>query len=292
MSKAVKKAGVAVVAKKSIQTPKKVDPKKSLIKSESKTLVETVPATTAVKPGPSQEELEKHKSATRIQCVWRRFKAKQLLAKLRQEKRELDETIQRLEQQAFLQMIKLEQEREYKKRMKQLKEKQMQQKRAARRKKFIEAAYDANLQDMKYLIADLEKEIDMLNNDDEQEVKLDAAKQKQAKHALIDCRDSNGNSALSEAAAGGGPDVVRFLLEHNADVNSKGNFGRTPLWRAAFSGHLNCVQILLENGADPRLYSDDGQRPADCATQSSLIDLLKNWNIQLTDREIYYTLIS
>ena len=74
------------------------------------------------------------------------------------------------------------------------------------------------------------------------------------------------------------------MLTNNCDVNSKGAFGRTPLWRAAFQGHLSCVQVLLENGGDPRIYTDDGQRPVDCATQKSVSDLINNWNIQLTDR--------
>jgi hypothetical protein len=94
----------------------------------------------------------------------------------------------------------------------------------------------------------------------------------------------NNNSALSEAAAGGSNETCLFLLKHNADPNSRGAFGRTPLWRAAFAGHLDCVQCLLENGADPRLYSQDGQRVKDAATKDSVVELLNNWNIGLTDK--------
>jgi hypothetical protein len=139
------------------------------------------------------------------------------------------------------------------------------------------------MQELNFLISDLEKELDTLAQEDKKQ-ELDAAKRKQAILGLLDGKDSNGNSALSEAAVGGSVEVIKFLLKSNANPNSRGAFGRTPLWRSAFAGHLNCVQVLLENGADPRLYSDDGQKPVDAATKENLIDLLKNWNIQLTER--------
>jgi hypothetical protein len=233
------------------------------------------------KPELTEEEKKKHRSATQIQCAWRTFKAKAVLLFLKKEKVDLDEKLKRLEQEAYVQMIKMEQEREEKKRLKKLKEKQLKQKREQRKKKFLEAAYDGNLQDLKFLINDLEKELDELAREDKS---LDNARKKQAILALYDCKDMNGNSALSEAAAGGDADVCKFLLSQNADPNSRGAFGRTPLWRSAFAGHLNCVQVLLENGGDPRLYSNDGQRCADAATKDNVIDLLNNWNIQLTER--------
>lgn len=137
-----------------------------------------------------------------IQSNWRVHKAKQILVTLKEEKSELDSKLQKLEQEAFIQTIKWEQEREHKKRMKQLKERQTMQRRAQRRKKFIEAAYDGNLQDLKFLITEFENELNAIGADGDGAEKLDEAKKKQALHGLIDCKDSNNNSALSEAAAG------------------------------------------------------------------------------------------
>lgn len=114
----------------------------------------------------------------------------------------LDKTLEKLEQEAFIQMIKFEQEREYQKRMKQLRERAILQKRAQRRKKFIEAAYDGTVQDLKYLIEEFQRELDDIGADEDGTPKLDEAKKKQALHGLYDSRDSNNNSALSEAAAG------------------------------------------------------------------------------------------
>ena len=226
----------------------------------------------------TEEELRLFKAARTIQCFWRRYRAIKERLRLKQEKKELDQKLEKLEQEAFIQMVRMEQEREEKKRMKQLKERQMKAKREARRKKFLEAAYDGNLEEMKHLIKDLEKEIDSLDD------KLDPARRKQAIHSLIECKDSNNNTALSEASSGGASEVVKFLIVNNSEPNSRGAFSRTPLWRASFGGHLNCVQILLENGADPRLFTNDGQRALDAASKDSVIEVLKNWNIQLTER--------
>lgn len=181
-------------------------------------------------------------------------------------------------------MVKIERDREEKKRLKELKEKQIRQKREARKKKFIEAAYDGNMTEITYLIDDLQKELEELTLDQAGLIQIDEGKRKQAVLSLIDCRDKNNNTPLSEAAAGGNSDVVKFLLTHKANPNSRGMFGRTPIWRAAFAGHLNCVQLLLENGADPRLYTQDGQRSIDATTNETIRELLNNWNISLTER--------
>jgi ankyrin repeat protein len=232
----------------------------------------------------TEEQLIQHSSAIKIQCFWRKHKAIILLKKLKQEKNDLNEKLTKLEQEAFIQMIKMEQQREEKKRLKMLKEKQLKKKRDARRKKFLEAAYDGNLQEMKFLINDLEKELDELSREADNKEIIDDAKRKQAVLGLINSKDMNNNSALSEASAGGSVETCLFLLKQNADPNSRGAFGRTPIWRAAFAGNLECVQCLLENGADPRLYSQDGQRVRDAATKDNVIELLENWNIQLTDQ--------
>jgi hypothetical protein len=275
-------------AKTNKQTAKKpISPQK---KASTTTTIEVKPSKNEIKQSEqpiriemSEEELKIHKSATRIQCEWRRHRARKQLAALKKEKKDLDEKLVKLERDAFLQVIKMEQEREEKKRMKYLKEKMLRQKREARKKKFLDAAYDGNLQELNFLISDLEKELDTLAADQPQTA-LDNGVRKQTILNLLDGKDSNDNTALSEASAGGSIEVIKFLLKNNANPNSKGAYGRTPLWRSAFAGHLNCVQILLENGADPRIYSSDGQKPIDAATKDNIIDLFKNWNIQLTER--------
>ena len=49
---------------------------------------------------------------------------------------------------------------------------------------------------------------------------------------MVDCRDANGNSPLSEAAAGGHQSTILMLTEKGADVNSR--YVRTVIWYFSF----------------------------------------------------------
>ena len=57
-------------------------------------------------------------------------------------------------------------------------------------------------------------------------------------------------TALWIAAVKGHFDVVRLLIEQNAEVDSRTSTNSTPLRAAAFKGHLGIVRCLVENGAD------------------------------------------
>jgi hypothetical protein len=52
--------------------------------------------------------------------------------------------------------------------------------------------------------------------------------------------------------------VVRFLLEHGADINVVNQFGRTPLHEASHYGPLEVVRLLLEHGADVETKNEFG----------------------------------
>ena len=67
------------------------------------------------------------------------------------------------------------------------------------------------------------------------------------------------------AAAGGHPEVVKFLLEGEgaakADPNLKHVQGGTALMEAATSGSQAVVDLLLAAGADPMVRDKDGVSP-------------------------------
>jgi hypothetical protein len=111
-------------------------------------------------------------------------------------------------------MIKMEREREEKRRMKDLRAKQARQRREARKKKFMDAAYEGQLAELNFLISDLERELDNEQEEGAENKKQESNSSGKRKEvelvALCDCRDRNGNTALSEAASGGSLETVYY----------------------------------------------------------------------------------
>jgi ankyrin repeat protein len=79
--------------------------------------------------------------------------------------------------------------------------------------------------------------------------------------ADVDLKDNWGQTPLSWAAVGGHKAVVRLLLDRSADVESKDIYGRTPLSWATKRGHEAVVKLLLDKGADINLKGEDGWTP-------------------------------
>ena len=55
------------------------------------------------------------------------------------------------------------------------------------------------------------------------------------------------------AAYHGHANLVRLLLQHNADPNSLNDRGQSPLAGVVFKNERECIEALLAGGADPEL---------------------------------------
>lgn len=51
----------------------------------------------------------------------------------------------------------------------------------------------------------------------------------------------------------GHANLVKLLLQHNADPNRLNDRGQSPLAGVVFKNEGECVELLLEGGADPEL---------------------------------------
>jgi len=102
-----------------------------------------------------------------------------------------------------------------------------------------------------------------------------------------DLPDSTGRTPLSWAVGPGiiSPEfwrigssqheVVRLLLNAEADTESKDHDGRTPLCWAAFGGQRVVVRILLDAGAVTQVHDAKGDTPASLAKSQGHLRLAK-----------------
>ncbi|KAL9085459.1 MAG: hypothetical protein Q9165_007609 [Trypethelium subeluteriae] len=70
----------------------------------------------------------------------------------------------------------------------------------------------------------------------------------QMRPELVDELDNDGNTALNLASIAGNIDVVKALLDHDADCRIGDKFGMQPLFRATGCRHEQIVMELLKNG--------------------------------------------
>lgn len=83
-------------------------------------------------------------------------------------------------------------------------------------------------------------------------------------------------SLLHEAASANLCDIATFLLDNNADPNSRSSLNQTPLYEASQMGHIEMVRLLLSRGADAAIRNIDGYSPLDRAKTPNIVEALIN----------------
>lgn len=100
------------------------------------------------------------------------------------------------------------------------------------------------------------------------------------KGADLEAKDSNGRTALLYASSGPFGETVGLILEKGADSNVQGTLeGFTALMTAAAEGQLEVVRLLLEHDADASLKDKDGDTARSFAEQNghtAVVELLDN----------------
>eukprot|EP01059_Diplonema_ambulator_P033649 TRINITY_DN7143_c0_g1_i11.p1 TRINITY_DN7143_c0_g1~~TRINITY_DN7143_c0_g1_i11.p1 ORF type:complete len:292 (+),score=37.35 TRINITY_DN7143_c0_g1_i11:85-960(+) len=78
------------------------------------------------------------------------------------------------------------------------------------------------------------------------------------------------------AFSGDSLEAVKLLVEHGVPVDLKHEGkGDTPLIRASREGHLDIVRFLLQHGAQIDAKDDEGCTPLDCARSAGHLDVVK-----------------
>lgn len=80
--------------------------------------------------------------------------------------------------------------------------------------------------------------------------------------------EKTGKSALHFAVEKENKDMVKRLLELEADVNAQTTKGNTPLHSLLRAEQRDTVILLLEKGADINAKNKDGKSPHDLADKT------------------------
>jgi len=103
--------------------------------------------------------------------------------------------------------------------------------------------------------------------------------------AEVNAADSRGQTALLVASECADANAVETLLSHGADANATDKEGRTALHHAAERRDAVMVKTLLSRGADADRKSRDGRTPTSIATGNGgeeIVKLLTNRNGRVT----------
>jgi len=69
-----------------------------------------------------------------------------------------------------------------------------------------------------------------------------------------------GRTILHDVAEEGNNAVIKVLIEHGANINSKAG-GSTPLHAAIMEAPISTIELLLRLGANPKATTDKGETP-------------------------------
>ena len=105
-------------------------------------------------------------------------------------------------------------------------------------------------------------------------LKLDVVKLLIERNADVDGRTSTDSTPLRVAAHDGHLDVVRCLVESGADVNTRTQYEATPIMVACDYGHLSIITYLINKGAFVDLQAKDGNTALHYAAQRGHLEVV------------------
>ena len=100
-------------------------------------------------------------------------------------------------------------------------------------------------------------------------------------NANIESQDYQGSTPLNWAVDTGNLEAVKYLIGcgANVDTRRKSEFGQiTPIFTAIIMGHKDVVKLLISNGADINIRNDRGHTPltwAQVKEQDEIAELLR-----------------
>jgi ankyrin repeat protein len=110
-----------------------------------------------------------------------------------------------------------------------------------------------------------------------------------AQGAAINAHALNGKTPLHDAVRMGQAGMESLLIKNGASLEVRDNEGNTPFMEAVIAGYPAAVERLAELGADPNTRNSRGDTPLHSAVAQSRIDivsLLLGWGAQIHAKNI------
>ena len=96
--------------------------------------------------------------------------------------------------------------------------------------------------------------------------------------ANVNSKEIEGNSPLWIASHGGHYEIVDYLLkQEDIDINTRDILGKTSLWIAVACKRLKVVQLLLDKGIDKNIPCSDGITPIQLAISKNYQRIADNF---------------
>jgi len=70
--------------------------------------------------------------------------------------------------------------------------------------------------------------------------------------------------------------MVKYLIDHGADINQKQYKDSTPIYIASIIGHIHIVEYLLSKGANINIKNSEGKSPIETTKTEAIRNLLKS----------------
>ncbi|XP_064909402.1 ankyrin repeat domain-containing protein 29 isoform X5 [Columba livia] len=101
----------------------------------------------------------------------------------------------------------------------------------------------------------------------------------------VDCKDSDGGTALLAACQYGHAKVVETLLKHGANIHDQLYDGASAIFLAAQGGYLDVIRLLLSSGAKVNQPRQDGTAPLWIASQMGHSEVVRVMLLRGAERD-------